>query len=402
MSSAGRSGMSDTDHTNFPGGQGNPTGTPPDMSSAPGASGPFMPGEMAPDDQIEMVEIVEVEDGTEGLGAGGFQWWYVPAIGMPAIVGAGAAIWYLTKGAEPYTNAWELVTRPVRTLTGQPTVTAKTKRAARRTGKTSDTLRDRMAGALAGFDASDLAEKASDLWDDARDSMVDLWDQITDRDTLNQARDTAGNARDAAQRQLGKLVGAVAAAGTALAIQQRVNSLANATREKAQAARDTAQGTTRRMRGGNAPSPRRVALGLGLTGGTWLARNRARAKARALKANARQQHAKQGTSVAAKATTKAVKVKSQRAAKRARRNVTAPFRRMSTFAFAALVTAMVIYVRSWYMRRGSTDRLSDTADTGGVRETAGGRMEPDTWPQFSDRPADAAAPTAANAPTEPS
>lgn len=405
MSSAGRSGTSDTDRTNLQGEQGNLTGTPTDMSSAPSASGPLMPGETAPD-QIEMVEIIAVDDDiddTLDMGSPGFRWWYVPALGLPVAVGTGAAIWYLTKGAEPYQNAWELVTRPTRGLTGQPRLAATTRKAAKKASATSETLRDRVTDALSGFDAAELAEKASDLWDDARDSMVDLWDQLTDHDTLGQARDTAGNVRDATQRQIGKMAGNIAAAGTALALQKKASDLADTARAKAKAARDTAQGTARRVTNKNAVSSGTATRSLGkigMMGGAWLAKNRARAKvndlsgtASDLKNRAKRQFAKQGASAASKATLKAVQVKGARAAKKTRKRVTSPFRRMGTFALAALTTALVIYVRSWYSRRSGA---------GAMRETAGGRMEPDTWPRFAGRAPDTAATTAMNSPTEPS
>ncbi|MGH2516154.1 MAG: hypothetical protein ACRDHP_10915 [Ktedonobacterales bacterium] len=424
MSSTGRSGSSDTERTNLAGEQG----------ILAGASDPFMLEDTAPGDVIDVVEIVTVEEGADDTfdtGPTGFRWWYAPAIGLPVAVGAGAAIWYLTKGEEPYLNAWELVTRPVRTLTGQPKLTATTKKAVRRAGAANDTLRDKVSDALAGFDAAELAEKAGDLWDDARDSMTGLWDQITDRGTLDQARGTTEDARDAARRQIGKMIGNIAAAATALAIQQKTSDLADAAREKAKAARASAQGTARRVSGRNAVTPGKAALGLGL--GNWLAQNRTQAKANDLKVamtrlqrrgqwwqrrqqaqaqmnnladtagnlkdRARKQLAKQTTSAATKTAVKAAQVKTGRAARKARKRVLSPFRRVRAFAFAALVTAMVIYVRSWYSRRGST---AAGLDTGDMRETASGRMEPDTWPRFADLAPDAAAPTPMNAPTEPS
>ena len=392
MSSAGRHGTSDTGRANLPGDQGNPTG----------AGRPLMPGEYAPEDQIEVVEIIEVEDDTDGIGQGGFRWWYVPAIGLPIGVGAGAAIWYLTRGEEPYLNAWELVTRPARNLMGPST----TKKAARKARAKSNTLRDRVAGSLGGFDTAELAEKAGDLWDDARDSMVDLWDKITDRGAMNQARNTAEDARAAARRQIGRMVGSIAAAGTALAIQKKAGDLADAARMRAQAARDSAQSTTQRVPGRMATRTGKAALGAGLKGGSRLAKNRAQAKASDLSDRARRRAEliqRRGRFWMARnraqpaVAMKAAKVRSARAAKTTRKRVTAPFRRMGVFALAALVTAMVIYVRSWYSRRGGT---ASGFDTGDMRETAGGRMEPDTWPRFAGRRANAAAPTATSSPTE--
>lgn len=158
---------------------------------------------------------------------------------------------------------------------------------------------------------------------------------------------------------------------------------------QAQAARDSAQGTALRVTGKS---------------GAWLAKNRAQAKtsdlsdrARALQRRGRFWMARNRAQPAA--AMKAAKARSARAAKQTRPRVTSPFRRMGVFALAALVTAMVIYVRSWYSRRGGT---AGEFDTGDMRETASGRMEPDTWPRFEDRASDAAAPTATRSPTEPS
>jgi len=377
MSSAGRSGMSgmsDTERTNLQGERANPTGV----------DGPLMPGDDAPIDQVEMVEIVEVMDGTDdafAMGPTGFRWWYVPAIGLPLGIGTGAAIWYLAKGEEPYQNAWELVTRPVRNRTGHPTARARTKKAMRRASATSDTLRDRMAGALSGFDPTDLAERAGDLWEDARESRVELWDQITDRDLVSHTRGTAADARDKAQRQLGKMAGNIAAAGAAVAVQKKVNDLFGAAQDRTKA------------------------TGASVRGRAWFARNSVQAKANDLAQSAKRQLAKQSAHTTAKSTAKAVKVKSGRAVNQTRRRVTSPFRRMGTFALAALITAMIIYIRSWYSRRTSTAGMPGAA--GGIgaedmRQTAGGRMEPDTWPRFAGRAPDAAAPAATSSPTEPS
>jgi hypothetical protein len=386
MSSAGRSGMSDTDRINLAGGQGSMMGAPRGMSSTPGVGGPFMPGGgSAPEDQIEVVEIMTAADDADDtldMGASAFHWWYVPAIGLPVAVGAGAAIWYLAKGQEPYRNARELMRRSIRNLPGQPGLTISKKKTARKARATSDTLRDRVTGALGGLDAAELTGKAGDLWDDARDSMIDLWDQITDRAPLNQARDTAGDTREAARRQLGRMAGNIAAAGAALALQKKASDLADATREKAKAVR--AQYPASRGKDKRTAMPGRLALILGMT---WLAKNRAR-----------KQLGKPGPSATIGATMKAAQVKRVRAAKRARMRVTSPFRRMRTFAFAALVTAMVIYVRSWYTRQSGTTGGASAED---VRETAGGRLVPDTWPRFADGASSAPTATATNPPIKP-
>ncbi|HLJ79933.1 MAG TPA: hypothetical protein VKT52_00520, partial [Ktedonobacterales bacterium] len=137
--------------------------------------------------------------------------------------------------------------------------------------------------------------------------------------------------------------------------------------------------------------------------GAWLAKNRVQAKTSDLsdKARALQRRGRfwMARNRAQPAAAKAAKARSTRAAKQTRQRVTSPVRRVGVFALAALVTAMVIYVRSWYSRRGGT---AGEPASGDMRETASGRMEPDTWPRFEDRASDAAAPTATRSPTEPS
>jgi len=401
MSSAGRSSMSDTQRSNLPGDQVNP----------PGTSGPLMPGEAAPEEQIEVVEFVAMDDSSDDIfdntAPGGFRWWYVPAIGVPVAVGTGAAIWYLAKGSKPYQNAWELATRSVRTLTGQPRVAATTKKARRKSRATPDTLRDKVTSTLSGLDATELTRKAGDLWDDARDSMVDLWDQVTDRDTISQARGAASDASDAARRQIGAMVGSIAAAGTALAIQKKAGDLAGAARERANAARATTRDTARRMVKTNVTRPaRRALLGAGMKGGAWLVKNRARSKASDLTDSARERAERiqrRGRFWMARnraqstAAVNAIRMRRANAAKQARTRISSSFRRTGTFALSALVTAMIIYVRSWYSRRGGP---ADSRDAGDVRETAGGRMVTGTWPRIRYRASDAAAPTTASSPVE--
>lgn len=258
-------------------------------------------------------------------------------------------------------------------------------RARARASATSATLRGRVADVFSGFDATDLTEKAGGIWEDARDSMVDLWDQVTDPDRLGQARETADDARMAAQRQLGKIVGNIAAAAAALAVRKKINDLFNAAQEKTKANRATTRDAAQRARGR-----------------AWFARNRTQGKVSGLTDSAKQQLAKQTASA------KAMKSRGARTAKKTSRRVTTPFRRVGTFALATLVTAMIIYVRSWYARRNRTTGMSGGTmsvmsgiGTEDVRETASGRMEPDNWPRFADRMPDATAPRTTSSPTEP-
>lgn len=356
MSSAGPSGMSDTERTNLPDEQTGPTGMPPDMSFAGSVRGPLMPTEDALEDPIEVIEMVTLDEETfNEEGAGGFRWWYVPVIGVPIAVGAGAAAWYFTKGRGPFVNAWELVTRPTRMLTKRQSLAARTRKATKKAMKTASastgTLRGRMTGVLGAISAVELAEKAGDLWDDTRDSVTDLWDQVADSDIVGQARDTVENVRKSASRQLSG----------------RTSRLPFVVRGRT---RSRARRTMRRL----TVNPRELMPRMDLSRVPWLAGRRPAPKVESLTARTGKQLAKLGAATATKTAFEATRARTARAARKRIKRVNSGIRRVQVFAFAMLVSAMVIYVRSWYARQRGTE----------MRETASGRLEPDTWPQFSE------------------
>lgn len=310
--------MSETEHSNISSEESNLAGTSPDMASTAGAQGPLMAEEM---DVVEVVSV-ELEEGSATGNFSGFRWWYVPALGMPALIGTGAAAWYLTKGEEPFVNAWERVTRPARNVRKRPSLVDRTKKAAKSASAAGETLRARMSG----------------------------------------------------------MAGGLAAAGMALALQQKAGDIAEAIRERAAEARAAANSRARR-------SQRR--------GPPWRVRNRAplrandmKSQAQDLMGRARGQLLQQGASATAKVATKAAQVKGSRAAKKTTKTVKRGFKRVRAFAFAMLVTAMVIYVRSWYTRQRDMD----------TRATASERMEPDTQSRVAGHPSNAAATTATNIP----
>lgn len=361
MSSAGTSGTSDT-------GQGNP------LNARSNAAG-------MPDDTVEVIEVVEVSESQlspeaalafeqdtldRALWDTGFRWWYVPAIGLPVVVGAGAAIWYFTKGEQPFLDAYYLVTRRSAKARIQSRLRQRVK-AARKSARNLPSQTE------------DLRERLADTWDDARDTVLDLWDTMTDRETLEQVRDRANEAADTAREQLAKVAVGLAAASATAAAKQKAAGVAESARGKVSEARRRADGF----------DVGDWLAGLGAVGGTWFAKNQAqdlKAKAKDGAGNLRGKAvgqlretmakgtlagiggksaltaAKVSTPVAAKAVT--TKAKTEHAAKKTGRKVNRFWRQSRAFTFGMLVTATVTYIRTWRMR----------LDEKNLRETAGGRM----------------------------
>lgn len=360
MSSAGMSGTSGT-------GMDNP------LNTGTNAAG-------MPDDTIEVVEIIEMSepDTTDtglafeqdtldrALGDTGFQWWYVPAIGLPVVVGAGAAIWYFTKGEQPFLDAYDLVTGRNKTAQAKSTLRQGVK-AARDTARS---LPDQ---------TEDLRDRLADVWDDTRDAVLDWWDSMTDRDALEQVRGRASDATDTAKGQLAKVAAGLTAAGTSAVAKRKASDLAGTARDKVSDVRSQAGGLDL---GG-------WLSGLGAAGGSMLAKNQAqdlknKAKDRAgdLRDKAKGQlreakvkgtlagiggkgalsAAKVGAPVAAKAVV--TKAKTEHAVKKTGRRVNRFWKETRAFTFGMLVTATVTYIRTWRAR----------LDEKNLRETAGGRM----------------------------
>lgn len=360
MSSAGMSGTSDTERGN-----------------ALNAGG-------MPDDTVEVIEVIEVDEpmlaGDQDvldrtLTQTGFPWWYAPAIGLPVVVGAGAAIWYLTKGPQSFVDAYDLVTGRSGTAQAKSTL----RQGARAVRESAKSLPDQ---------TEDLRDRLADVWDDARDQMLDWWDAMTDRDTLDALRDRANDATGTAKGQLAKVAAGVAAAGATTVAKQKAGNLAETARARASDARDRAKGAVGNPRGGGFDLGDLLG-GLGAVGGSRMAKNQAqdlkdKAKERAddLRDKARGQlrqakvkgtlaavggkgalsAAKVGTPVAAKAVV--TKAKTEHAVKKTGRKVNRFWKETRAFTFGMLVTATVTYIRTWRKR----------LDEKNLRETAGGRM----------------------------
>lgn len=368
MSSVGPGGMRDMERANRPDEQARPP------------RGPLMPAEHASEDQedqIEVIEMVTLEDEMfDETPADGFRWWRVPVIGLPIAVGAGAAAWYFTKGRQPYLNAWELVTRPARTLTRRQSLAARTRKATRKATKrvmktataTTGTLRGRVADALGGISAAALAGRAGGLWDDTRESVTDLWEDVAESDLARQARGTVENVRKSTSRQLSGMTSGLPIL-----------------------ARPRGRVRGRRITGRLTAGPRELILRLNVRRAPWFAPNRARSRVESFRGRANKRIAKLGVATATRAAIETTRARTERAARKRIKRVNSGIKRARIFAFAMFVSAMVIYVRSWYTRQHNSE----------MRETASGRLEPDTWPRFSDVPS-GAAPTATNIPGSPS
>lgn len=367
MSSAGMSGTSGTSDTERFNSLNDPAN----------ASGMAAGG--TPDDDIEVVEIIETTEPVltpeaalafeqdaldRTLDNAGFRWWYVPAIGLPVVVGTGAAIWYFTKGPQSFQDAYDLVTGRNKT--------AQTKRAVRRGVRNVRASAKNVPG-----QTEDLRERLVDVWDDARDQVLDWWDTMTDRDTLEQIRGRANEATGAARGQLAKAAAGLAAASATVAAKQKASSMTS-----------TARGRARQVQGGGFNLGDWMG-GLGAAGGSWLAKNqaqdlknRAMATAEDLRKRARGQMrqaqvkgtlakmgskgavsaAKTGAPVAAKAAV--TKAKTEQAAKKSGRKANRVWKNTRAFTFGMLVTATLTYIRTWRSR----------LDERNLRETAGGRM----------------------------
>lgn len=353
MSSAGTSGTSDTERFNSLNEQANASG----MASS-GTTG----------DDIEVIEVIEVTEPVlspdaalafeqdaldRTLTNAGFRWWYVPAFGLPVAIGAGAAIWYFTKGPQAFQDAYDLMTGRNKKVRAKRTM----RLGVRNVRKSAKNLPNQ---------TEDLRERLADVWDDARDQVLDWWDTMTDRETLEQIRGRANDAAGTARGQLAKVTAGIAAAGATAAAKQKASDLAS-----------TARGRVRMVQGG------------GIDLGDWLARNRAQnlkdkatGTAADLRRRARWQlrraqfkgrlasvggkgtlsSTKIGAPVAAKAV--ATKAKTERTAKKTGRKVNRVWKDTRAFTFGMLVTAMLTYIRTWRSRQ----------DEKNLRETAGGRM----------------------------
>ncbi len=362
MSSAGRQGMSDT-------GMGNPLGAQP----GPGASG--MPlgtdaagtGDELQPDTVEVVEVVTLE-GTaspyeedlygQGQVAGGYRWWYVPAVAVPVIAG-GALFWYMRNGKQPFKDFSDLL--------------------GRRGNDVSDWLQDRIPGVRrqtpdlkARTAAMTAAIAIAPLWDRAGDWLEDRLDEMSDLIDRDRARETAMTARDSARAKLGKAAKTTKITTAAVATSNRWDDFREMLADAGDTLGDTVLGWWEGVRGGTT-APRVTGKARDLRdqvrGGTKSTASKA-----ALAAGAGKVAIKAAKPVSsAVSTVSGAKDSTARAMKKTGKSVNSAFKRTRAFTFAMLVTAMYTYMRMWRQRMNERT----------MRETASGRLVPDTEPSFS-------------------
>ncbi len=236
MSSAGMSGMSDMGQTRPQDERADAyaPGTPP-SGAAPGT-----PSERQVREGVEGVEVVEVVtmesagklsgapsvfDTSPEVSGGGFRWWYVPVIALPAgVIGAAGVIWYIRRQRERRARAALAAATLARqrrdllalarssemarraTKTWRRSVNA-ARQAAEQAGEQAGELREHPDKVLSILGAAALAERAGETWGGARDQLESLRKQIpwsqrrAMRKQVEHARRTAGKRLERAQRR---------------------------------------------------------------------------------------------------------------------------------------------------------------------------------------------------------
>lgn len=372
MSSAGKSGTSDTDKTNPLGTSGSPfTNTPSETDvtgTAPLGTNPTL-DETSPD-VVEMIEVVtmsspdEAPGGTElypgGSAMGGIQWWLIPAVALP--VAGGATFWYLRRRRASRRGLGMLSDR------GSDALRFLRKRTKNMPDLASDLtsgLKGRSADLAATIAAADLAGRALDLWETTRESAGDLLARSNAQERLAETRKLARKQLAMARRrsknmtipaQAEDLRGRLTDASDL--IRDTVSAwLAFVTSQRAQnIAKGRAQAAAKTMRQQIKRSMRQVP------------------SSKELKAETTKAAAKAMAAMAPKAVkTTRVSMRTRRAVKNTRKSVRSAWKRTRAFSFGLLVTAMGTYVAMW--RRRMMERT--------MRETASGRLEPDREPTFS-------------------
>lgn len=368
MSSAGMSGMDDTDTTDPFGmrNESNLNGMPSERDrtgSAPLGADPTL-GELPPD-TVEVVEVVTTgpgdipDDVLYGLDmypddaayrAGGFRWRYVPMVMAPLAVG-GVAFWFARRRKMPSRALYDTMTRrggdALDYLRGQ------TKRAP----ETTSALRDKTAAVVGALVAADIVSRAQESLATARD--------VT-RGQRAPTRTGFGGRRTAPLRE----------------------NLADQLNERGAAIKVLIAGwlATLPLRRRQQKKPARLLLPLALL---VLWRGRAAEQMRnqgqrrrdkmptgvgaavAATTTAAAKVSKGVMPVAAKAT--AASTKTRQAVRQTGKNVNSAWKRTRAFGFGLFVTAMVTYIAIWRRRMAERD----------MRETASGRLEPDRAPTFS-------------------
>jgi len=323
---------------------------------------------------VEVVEVVTLEttgmpgeiggltgDSLDELAnGGGFRWWYVPAVALPVAAGATAAVLIARRNRKqtPATmfsslaqqgRGWMDAVRDSDTTRKASTAIQRGAASVRASAQSLPTQasawRDSATDALAGVASADAVQKATDrtrdAWDAVLDSVTSFWDErgIRARKAAKEqprgfASSLGSSVGDARDRLTGAIAGLTARNSASSSKDKAKQAKAAATRAKMQAA---------------------------------LARDRAIKAAQSTQPRAL---LKPVTSAAATTGNRAGS-----AAKKTGETMNGAWKRMRTFTFAMLVSALVTYVRAWRMRRDEKE----------LRETAGGRLVPADPPQQFQR-----------------
>ena len=339
MSSAGMRGTSDTDSMNtLDQGRG---GTLGGMSQGMDLPQDATTGALGEPDVVEVAIIEETVMPPAGAAMGymeqpgtWFRWWYVPAAMIPLAAG-GTAIWLWRRNQRPApAKAYAALAQQSRDWLKQlrkSDMTKKASKAVQRGTRTAQTQAKSLPDQAADWrdrSAESIAALSATVADQVSDTVSDWWGQLSDLWERN------------------------------------ASTRAQATKATKQQARNT----------------RAIATGLGAGLAAWWASRQAQSKfstAQNRIADARARAQAKAAKVTAKTSAKATRAtaKTSKAMSRAGKRVNDTYKRTRTFTFAMLVAAMVTYLRTWQQRLMEKQ----------MRETASGRMVPDTYPTFAQR-----------------
>jgi hypothetical protein len=339
MSSAGMRGTSDTDNMNTLdqgrggslGGMGQDTELPQDANT----------GALGEPDVVEVAMIEETVMSPGGASMGyteqpgtSFRWWYVPAAFVPLAAG-GTAIWLWRR------NQQSTPAKAYASLAQQGRDWMKQLRNSDATKKASKAMQ--RGAKVAQTQAKSLPDQAADWRDRSAEAIAALSATVADQVT-DTVSDWWGQVSDLWDRNAPTRVQA-----------------AKATKQRARNTRAAATG-----------------LGAGLA--AWWASRQTQSKLSAAQGRIAEAKAKaqaRAAKVTAKTSANATKAsaKTGKAMSKAGKKANDAYKRTRTFTFAMLIAAMVTYLRTW------RQRLMEKQ----VRETASGRMVPDTYPTFAQR-----------------
>jgi|GEM_PF-4606571 len=260
-------------------------------------------------------EIIEIEEQP------GFRWWYVPAVGIPVIAGAGTAIWFLSQPRRPLERAYANATKQATALLAG---TAVGNALGIRKSPVSRILplRRKDIRSQAVDSLADAREQAMDTLNEARKQALELWDSLADLEILAQARDRSQDLTASARKQAGKLGMSLAGTGAALLIRNQLDQM---------------RGRAQKQQPSKATAPRKVG-------------ERVTAQASARTRLAR---------LAAKGAVESTQAKANRAVSKTTRKANRAVKRTRAFTFGLLVSAMVAYVRTYYARQARQRDLAE-------------------------------------------